>query len=33
MRLGIGVALPGNAFPFDPDAFLPMWSDEWRKRF
>jgi hypothetical protein len=22
-----------KAHPFDPDAFLPMWSDEWRKRF
>jgi hypothetical protein len=22
-----------NAHPFDPAAFLPMWSDEWRKRF
>jgi hypothetical protein len=22
-----------EAHPFDPDAFLPMWSDEWRKRF
>jgi galactonate dehydratase len=21
------------AHPFDPNAFLPMWSDEWRKRF
>jgi hypothetical protein len=30
------VALPtegANAHPFDPNAFLPMWSDEWRKRF
>jgi galactonate dehydratase len=23
----------GKAHPFDPNAFLPMWSDEWRKRF
>jgi hypothetical protein len=22
-----------KAHPFDPAAFLPMWSDEWRKRF
>jgi galactonate dehydratase len=22
-----------QAHPFDPNAFLPMWSDEWRKRF
>ena len=22
-----------KAHPFDPHAFLPMWSDEWRKRF
>ena len=21
------------AHAFDPNAFLPMWTDEWRKRF
>ena len=26
----VGVA---KAHPFDPNAFLPIWSDEWRKRF
>jgi len=33
--LGVGdfMAEVAQAHPFDPDAFLPMWSDDWRKRF
>jgi galactonate dehydratase len=33
--LGVGEFRPevAAAHPFDPAAFLPMWSDDWRKRF
>ena len=33
--LGVGRFLPeaAKAHPFDPDAFLPMWSEAWRSRF
>lgn len=33
--LGIGEFRPeaAKAHPFDPDAFLPMWSENWRARF
>jgi galactonate dehydratase len=33
--LGVGEFMPeaAKAHPYDPDAFLPMWSDAWRMRF
>ena len=33
--LGVGRFRPeaARAHPFDPDAFLPMWKENWRQRF